>query len=144
MKRFFFHKMDLTSCVLFQFMGHGAPAIAMQGLFYNQPCSYYGAALSREQLGARTTVTFPRPFFPPPRAFMFRLVNHFPLTSHLVSSRLFCQAASLPSSTSKRRGAAEAWGQMGAGHAARIGIRRGQRHRRLRHGPGYPPPLLFF
>ena len=62
--------MDLT-CVLFQFMGHGAPAMAMQGLFYNQPCHYYGAAFSREQLGARTTVTFPRPFFPPPpRAFM--------------------------------------------------------------------------
>jgi hypothetical protein len=25
-------------------MGYGAPAMAMQGLFYNQPCSYYGAA----------------------------------------------------------------------------------------------------
>ena len=85
----------------------------------------------------------PSPLFSPPRAFMYRLVNHLPLTSHLISSRLFCQAASLPSSTSKRRGAAEAWGQMGAGHAARIGIRRGQRHRRLRHGPGYPPPPLF-
>ncbi len=46
-------------------MGYGAPAIAMQGLFYNQPYPFYGAALSREQLGARTTVTFPRPFFPP-------------------------------------------------------------------------------
>ena len=64
LEKIFFEKMDLT-CVLFQFMGHGAPAMAMQGLFYNQPCHYYGAALSREQLGARTTVTFPRPFFFP-------------------------------------------------------------------------------
>jgi hypothetical protein len=63
-EKIFLNKMDLT-CVLFQFMGHGAPAMAMQGLFYNQPYPFYGAALSREQLGAQTTVTFPRPFFPP-------------------------------------------------------------------------------
>ena len=53
-----FYKMDLTSRVLFQFMGYGAPAMAMQGLFYNQPYPYHGAALSREQLGAQTTVDF--------------------------------------------------------------------------------------
>jgi hypothetical protein len=61
-EKIFFYKMDLT-CVLFQFMDYGAPAMAMQGLSYNQPYPFYGAALSREQLGARTTVTFPRPFF---------------------------------------------------------------------------------
>ena len=56
--------MDLT-CVLFQFMGDGAPAMAMQGLFYNQPCHYYGAALSREQLFGSNYGDLPSPLFPP-------------------------------------------------------------------------------
>ena len=112
LEKIFFEKMDLT-CVLFQFMGHGAPAMAMQGLFYNQPCHYYGAAFSREQLGARTTVTFPRPFSPPPpRAFMHvPFGESFPphLSSLLVSPLL---AGGFP--TQQYKQAAGRGGGMGA------------------------------